>query len=156
MLTNTSTLKIVHSKSPVHGHDPKFLFPHRYKTVPSVYNKNTSKYELYTPKPSQLNETVQQKCYCKISYGTTFDYYDPEAISQWCDALCVSLREPQVLIISRDLARLLLFLYHINARVLKERQLFRTGDNKFFCQWSKPPSDEECRRIAFFNIFHLY
>ena len=80
---------------PVHGHDPKFLFPHRYKTVPSVYNKNTSKwssnaqiwskYELYTPKPSQLHETVQQKCYCKISYGTTFDYYDPEAMSQWCD-----------------------------------------------------------------------
>ena len=28
----------------------------------------------YTPpKPSQLHETVQQKCYCKISYGTTFD-----------------------------------------------------------------------------------
>ena len=36
--TNTSTLKIVHSKSPVHGHDPKFLFPDRYKTVLSVYD----------------------------------------------------------------------------------------------------------------------
>ena len=22
---------------------------------------------------------------CKISYGTTFDNYDPEVISQWCD-----------------------------------------------------------------------
>ena len=93
--TNTSTLKIVHSKSPVHGHYPKFLFPHRYKTVPSVYNKNTSKwssnvqfegkYELYTPNPSKLHETVQQKCYCKVSFGTTFDYYDPEATSHWCD-----------------------------------------------------------------------
>ena len=61
----------------------KFLFPLRYKIVPSVYNKNTSKwssnaqigskYELYTSKPSQLHETMQQKCYCKISYGTTFD-----------------------------------------------------------------------------------
>ena len=61
----------------------KFLFPHRYKTVPSVYDKNTSKwssnaqigskYELYTSKPSQLHETVQQKCYCTISYGTTSD-----------------------------------------------------------------------------------
>ena len=61
-----STLEIVHSKSHVHSHDPKFLFPHRYKRVPSVYNKNTSKwssnaqmwskYELYTPKPSQLHE----------------------------------------------------------------------------------------------------
>ena len=40
--TNSSTLKIVHSKSPVHGHGPKFLFPHRYKTVPSAYDKNTS------------------------------------------------------------------------------------------------------------------
>ena len=36
---------------------------------------------------SKLHETVQQKCYCKISYGTTFDYYDPEAISQWCDTI---------------------------------------------------------------------
>ena len=34
--------KIVLLKSSVHGHDPKFLFPHRYKTVPSVYNENTS------------------------------------------------------------------------------------------------------------------
>ena len=31
--------KIVHSKSPIHGHDPKILFLHQYKTVPSVYNK---------------------------------------------------------------------------------------------------------------------
>ena len=31
ILTSTGTLKIVRSKSPVHGHDPKFLFPHRYK-----------------------------------------------------------------------------------------------------------------------------
>ena len=60
--------KNVHSKSPLHGHDPKFLFPHQHKKVPSVYNKNTSKWY-----------------YFKISYGTTFDYYDPEAISQWCD-----------------------------------------------------------------------
>ena len=37
------------------------------------------------PKPSQLHETVQQKCYFKISYGTTFDYYNPEAILQWSD-----------------------------------------------------------------------
>ena len=44
MLTNTSTLKIVHSKSPVNGHDPKFLFPHKYLTVPSVYSKNISKW----------------------------------------------------------------------------------------------------------------
>ena len=44
ILTNISTLKIVHSKSHVHGHDPKFLFPHQYKTVPSVYDKNTSKW----------------------------------------------------------------------------------------------------------------
>ena len=43
ILANTCTLKIVHSKSPVHGHDPKYLFPHRYKTVLSVCNKNTSK-----------------------------------------------------------------------------------------------------------------
>ena len=51
ILTNTSTLKIVHSKSPVHGHDPKFVFHHRYKTVPSVYNKNTQKKSLqYTIK----------------------------------------------------------------------------------------------------------
>ena len=39
ILTNTSTLKIVHTKSPVHGHDPKFMFPHQYKTVLSVYSK---------------------------------------------------------------------------------------------------------------------
>ena len=38
--------------------------------------------------PSQLYETVQQMCYCEFSFGTTFDYYDPEAISQWCDTLC--------------------------------------------------------------------
>ena len=44
-----------------------------------------SKYKLYTYKASQLHGTVQQKCYCKISYLTTFDNYDPEAISQWCD-----------------------------------------------------------------------
>ena len=95
--TQSCTLKTVHSKSPVNGHDPKFLFPHWYKTVPSVYNENTfkwssnaqicSKQELYTFKPSQLHETVQQKCYCKISYVTTFDYYNPEAISQWYDIL---------------------------------------------------------------------
>ena len=76
-----STPKIVHSKSPIQGHDPKFLFPHRYRTVPSVYDKDTSKwssnaqlwskYELYTSKPSQLHETVQQKCSCKISYGSS-------------------------------------------------------------------------------------
>ena len=36
--------KTVHLKSLVHGHDPKFLFPHRYKTVPSVYDKNSSKW----------------------------------------------------------------------------------------------------------------
>ena len=100
-LTNKSTLKIVYSKSPVHSHDPKFLFPHWYKTVSSVYNKHTSKwssnariwskYELYTPKPSQFHETVQQKCNCKISYGTTFDYYDPQAILQLCDTSYLSL-----------------------------------------------------------------
>ena len=85
---------------PVQSHDPKFLFPHQYKTVPSVYIKNTSKWsskaqilskhELCTPKPSQLHETVQQKCYCKISYGTTFDHYESQAISQWCDTSYLS------------------------------------------------------------------
>ena len=39
----------------------------------------------HTAKPAQLHGTVHQKCHCKISYGTTFDSYDPEAISQWCD-----------------------------------------------------------------------
>ena len=29
---NISTLDIVNPKSPVHGHDPKFLFPHRLGT----------------------------------------------------------------------------------------------------------------------------
>ena len=42
ILTNTCTLKIIHSKLPVHGHDPKFFS--RYKTVPLVYNKSTSKW----------------------------------------------------------------------------------------------------------------
>ena len=97
ILTNTCTLNIVHSKPPFHGHDPKFLFPHRYKTVPSVYNKKISRWsstaqiwskcELYTYKPSQLHRTVPKKCYCKISYGTTFDYYDPDTILQWCDTI---------------------------------------------------------------------
>ena len=31
-----------------------------------------------------LHETVQNKCYGRILYGTTFDYYDPEAILQRC------------------------------------------------------------------------
>ena len=74
---------------------PQVFVPSPIQNSPSVYNKNTTKwssnaqiwnkYELYTPKPSQLHETVQQKCYCKISYGTTIDYYDPQAISQWFD-----------------------------------------------------------------------
>ena len=33
-------------KSPVLGHDPKFLFPLRYRIVPSVYDKNTSRWSL--------------------------------------------------------------------------------------------------------------
>ena len=41
---NTRSLKIVPSKAPVHGHEPKFLFPRRHKTVPLVYDKNTSKW----------------------------------------------------------------------------------------------------------------
>ena len=50
LLTDKCTLKSVHSKSPVHGHDPKFLFLfaflflHQYKTGPLVYNKNTIKW----------------------------------------------------------------------------------------------------------------
>ena len=44
MLTNTCILKIIQSKSPFQDHDPKFLFPHRYKTVPSINNKNRSKW----------------------------------------------------------------------------------------------------------------
>ena len=39
-----STLKFVRSELPVHGHDRKFLFRHRYKTVLSIYNKEKSKY----------------------------------------------------------------------------------------------------------------
>ena len=43
ILTNTLILEFVPSKSPVHSLDAKFLFPHRYKIVPSVYNKNACK-----------------------------------------------------------------------------------------------------------------
>ena len=84
ILTNTSTLKIVYSKSPVHGHDPKFLFPPiqnspfrlQYTIKTHLSGPPTPKFEAnmnyIPPKPSQLHETVQQKCYCKISYGTNF------------------------------------------------------------------------------------
>ena len=72
---------------------PKFLFPHRYKTVPSVYNKHLSGPPM--PKceanmnyiPPSPPRSMKQCSYCKISYGTTFDYYDPGAISQWCDTI---------------------------------------------------------------------
>ena len=42
ILTNTSTLKIVRSKSPVHGNDSKILFPYGYRTGPIVYEENRS------------------------------------------------------------------------------------------------------------------
>ena len=38
------SLKFVHSKLPVHGHDPDFSFLHRYSIVSSTYNKNTPKW----------------------------------------------------------------------------------------------------------------
>ena len=110
----------------------KFLFPHRYKTVSIVYNKNTSKwssnaqilskYELYTYKPSQLHETVQQKCHCKNSYGTTFDYYDPEAMSQWCDTIYYKQGS------DRTLPNLCL----LRLKSHKSRRCRHVGDSQFF------------------------
>ena len=86
--------KIIHSKSPVHGHDPKSLFPHRYKTVPLVYKTHLSgppmpKFEanmIYVPPslPSSMKQ-CNKSTTVKFHIGTTFDYHDPEAVSQRCD-----------------------------------------------------------------------
>ena len=65
--SNPGTVKIVHTKSPVHDHDPSVLFLHRYKTVPTIKtylsgppstSQIWSKYELYTctSKPFQLQK----------------------------------------------------------------------------------------------------
>ena len=81
--TNASTLKIVHSNRLFTAMTPSFCsltdtkqsLQYTIKTHLSglPMPKFERKYELYTSKPSRLHETVQQKCYCKISYGTTFD-----------------------------------------------------------------------------------
>ena len=49
--------KNVNSKSPVHGHDPRFWFPQQYKTVPSVYKKKkkTSKCPLMPKFEANMN-----------------------------------------------------------------------------------------------------
>ena len=44
-----------------------------------------------TSPPSSLRK-CNKKCDCKISNGTTFDYYEAEAISQWCDTLNCNIR----------------------------------------------------------------
>ena len=86
--------KVVHSKSPVHGHDPKFCsLTDTHESLQCTIKTHLSgpprpKFEgnmNYISQALQVHETVQQKCYCKISCGITFDYYHPGAILQWCD-----------------------------------------------------------------------
>ena len=73
--------KIVHSKSPVHGHDPKFLFPHRYKTVHSVYNKPhlsgapTPKFEANMNYILPIPPSSTKQCNKVLLYSFIWNYF---------------------------------------------------------------------------------
>ena len=67
MLTNTSTLKNVHSKSPVTAVTPAFCsLTDTVKTVPSVYNKSTSKWsskaQIWSKYIYYIPPSPQQQC----------------------------------------------------------------------------------------------
>ena len=93
----TRSLKFVHLKLPVQGHDRRFYSSTDTKqstqyTIKTDLNgppmpKYNSNMTYITPSPPSSMKQCNVTATVKFNMELLLTYYDPEAVSQWCDTL---------------------------------------------------------------------